>query len=390
MLISSTELATFGPFRLVIIQPTPFCNINCDYCYLPDRQSRQILDLDLIEPIFTNLLQSRFLGQHFTVCWHAGEPLALPVAFYGQALEKINQIQARYPDVDCLITHALQTNGTLITPAWCELFQKYQISVGVSIDGPAFLHDAHRQTRTGLGTHAATLRGIQHLQAWNINFHTITVLTQETLHHPQALFDFFWEAGIHNIGFNVEEIEGAHAQSSLQGDTEELYLEFMETFWHLTKQTQGKLKVREFDRISECLYTQKQLSRNQLCTPFAMVNIDVNGNFSTYSPELLGMTSDDYGRFILGHVQTDSFEAACFTPKFAQIYADIQAGVVACRDSCDYFDICGGGAPSNKYWEHGTFQATETLHCRYTQKLLLDLILADVEKSLGQATVKFP
>ncbi len=387
MHLPEAELATFGPFRLVIIQPTPFCNIDCHYCYLPDRTSRQVINLDLIEPIFRNLLSSRFCGKHFTVCWHAGEPLSVPISVYQAAFAKIAQVQSQFPQVDCLITHALQTNGTLISQAWCDLFKEVQLSVGVSIDGPAFLHDRYRQTRTGLGTHQATLRGIRLLQANQIHFHTITVLTREALQHPQALFDFFWQEGIHNIGFNLEEIEGAHATSSLENHTESLYREFMQTFWELTKQTQGQLKVREFDRISEFLYTSKRLGRNQLCTPFAMVNIDVNGDFATYSPELLGMTSSDYGRFILGNVKTDSFESVCHTPKFQTIYRDIQAGVQACQASCDYFDMCGGGAPSNKYWENGSFRSTETLHCRYTQKLLMDMILADAEATLGLAPV---
>ncbi len=383
MNLPEKELRTFGPLRLVIIQPTPFCNINCSYCYLPERQSRQVLDLELIDPIFRNLLTSRFLGEHFTVCWHAGEPLTVPIPFYQQTLEKIATIQAEYPETNCLITHAVQTNGILINSAWCDLFKQVQMSVGVSLDGPAFLHDRYRQTRTGLGTHAGTMRGIRQLQAENINFHTITVLTQETLRHPQALFDFFWHEGIHNIGFNIEEIEGAHANSSLQQDTERLYRDFIQTFWGLTKQTQGQLKVREFDRVSQFLYSPIKMRRNQLCTPFSMVNIDVNGDFSTYSPELLGMTSPDYGRFILGNVRTDSLEAVCQTPKFQQIYRDIQAGVRSCQAVCDYFDCCGGGTPSNKYWENGSFQSTETLHCRYTQKLLIDLILTDVEQTLG-------
>ena len=30
---------TVGPIRQLVIQGTPYCNINCDYCYLPDRSS---------------------------------------------------------------------------------------------------------------------------------------------------------------------------------------------------------------------------------------------------------------------------------------------------------------------------------------------------------------
>jgi hypothetical protein len=29
--------AEAGPLELLVIQSTPFCNINCSSCYLPDR-----------------------------------------------------------------------------------------------------------------------------------------------------------------------------------------------------------------------------------------------------------------------------------------------------------------------------------------------------------------
>ena len=25
-----------GPLELLVVQPTPFCNLDCSYCYLPD------------------------------------------------------------------------------------------------------------------------------------------------------------------------------------------------------------------------------------------------------------------------------------------------------------------------------------------------------------------
>jgi uncharacterized protein len=51
---------------------------------------------------------------------------------------------------------------------------------------------------------------------------------------------------------------------------------------------------------------------------------------------------------------------------------DIQAGIEACRELCQYFSVCGGGAPSNKFSELGTFRGTETFACRSTVKGLAD------------------
>ncbi|MEA5563887.1 hypothetical protein [Anabaena sp. UHCC 0399] len=83
------QYTNMGPVKLVIIQPTTFCNLDCDYCYLPNRQSKLQMSLDLLEPIFKNLFHSQLIDQEFTVIWHAGEPLTMPIAFYNAAFQNI-------------------------------------------------------------------------------------------------------------------------------------------------------------------------------------------------------------------------------------------------------------------------------------------------------------
>jgi uncharacterized protein len=212
---TTLEETQFGSVKLVVIQPTSFCNLDCDYCYLPDRQSKDKLSLDLLEPIFKNLFQSKFIGKEFTVVWHAGEPLAMPITFYESAFNEIDRCDREFNSTGCLISHAFQTNGTLINRAWCDLIKKYRVKVGVSLDGPAFIHDAHRKTRKGLGTHASTMRGISLLQANEIDFSVIAVLTQNSLDFPEEIFNFFMEHQIRNVGFNIDETEGANPSSSL-------------------------------------------------------------------------------------------------------------------------------------------------------------------------------
>jgi uncharacterized protein len=54
---------------------------------------------------------------------------------------------------------------------------------------------------------------------------------------------------------------------------------------------------------------------------------------------------------------------------------DIAAGVAACRKDCEYFSVCGGGAPINKLAENGSFTGTRTSFCSLTQMVPVDLIL---------------
>lgn len=378
------DLSRFGPINLVVIQPTSFCNLNCDYCYLPDRQVKNRLSLDLIEPIIKSVLTSPFVGCDFTVLWHAGEPLAVPISFYDEATALIREAERKYKTQPLQIFQSIQTNATLINQAWCDCFRRNEIFVGVSIDGPAFLHDAHRQTYKGLGTHGATMRGISFLQKNEIPFNIISVLTVDSLDYPDEIFNFFMENGITDVGFNMEETEGVNQNSTLnQSGIEARYRAFIKRFWDLTVQSNGVFKLREFESMCTLAYTGCRLDHTDMNKPFVIVNFDHQGNFSTFDPELLSIKTKQYGDFFFGNVLQDDLLSIFESEKFQQIYQDMDRGVELCSQTCDYFGLCGGGAGSNKYWENGMFNSTETQACRYRIKAIADVVLEGLENSLG-------
>jgi uncharacterized protein len=368
-----------GPLDLLVIQPTPFCNIDCSYCYLPTRQSRARMSPEVLDATFARVFEGNLVRRGFTVVWHAGEPLVLPVSFYEQALAIIAERNTRAIPLE----HSFQTNGTLITREWCDFIRANPIRIGVSLDGPAFLHDAYRKTRQGRGTHARVMAGVRLLHKHDIRFHVIAVLTRPALDFPDELYAFFIENGVRDLGFNVEEIEGPHQTSSLEGeDIGGLYARFLSRFYDLCARERWQLRVREFDStVGAILHgARSDGPRTHETTPLAIVSVDCHGNFSTFSPELLGLESERYGGFALGNVLDDGFLDALATPRFRAIHNDIEAGIGRCRESCSYFGFCGGGAPVNKYFENGSFDSTETLFCRLNRQTLLDVVLNKLEQ----------
>lgn len=134
--------------NIVVVQPTPFCNINCSYCYLPERSNKSVMQQSTVRVLFEQIFASGWASEELTVIWHAGEPLVVPPAFYESAFRTI----AALCPGSVRVRHSMQTNGMLLSTEWCDLFKRWHVGVGVSIDGSKRFNDAHRLTRTGRST----------------------------------------------------------------------------------------------------------------------------------------------------------------------------------------------------------------------------------------------
>ena len=359
--------------NIVVLQPTPFCNINCSYCYLPQRADKTVMQHSTIRVLFEQLFASGWPSPELTVIWHAGEPLVLPPEFYESAFEAI----AALCPVSVRVQHSVQTNGMLLSTEWCELFKRWHVGVGVSIDGPKRLNDAHRLTRTGRSTFEQALAGIRLLRRESVPFHVISVLSQDSMDSPQELLDFYVAEGIKDVCFNVEESEGAHVSDLLVGDEpQRRFRAFLGTFWRLARQGDKIRFIREIDGMLPRVFRPEgERVRNVQVEPFCMLNVDCNGNVSTFSPELLGLKNAKYDDFVIGNINGASLEDMRRSAAMRAMSRDIAAGVELCRQTCEYFSVCGGGAPVNKLFENGSFNSARTSFCDLTQKIPIDLIL---------------
>ena len=365
--------------ELLVVQPTPFCNIDCRYCYLPDRNSKATVARQTLHNLFSQVFASGWVGDNLAVVWHAGEPMVLPIDFYRNAFRMIDRLKPAGVEV----AHSFQSNGTLIDEAWCAFFAEERIGVGVSIDGPKQFHDRYRLTRAGRGTFDRTMAGIRLLRLHQVPFHVISVLSAASMAAPREMFDFFVEEGIEQVCFNVEESEGDHVSESFQeAGVEAAYYRFLSEFWRLSAAAPDKITfIREIEHaIRQVIRPADAPFCNQLVEPFAIISMDWAGNISTFSPELLGLMNPAYDDFLLGNINHDFLIDLPRRPNLTKMLADIQAGVEMCREHCEYFSVCGGGEPVNKLAENGSFASSETTYCRLTKMRATDLVLDALER----------
>ena len=190
----------------------------------------------------------------------------------------------------------------------------------------------------------------------------------------------------------MEESEGDHVSELMtlsRDNMREKFRSFLHRFWSVSRRNPGINFIREIDGLIPRIFRPEEAQiANEQVEPLAMLNIDCHGNVSSFSPELLGYKNERYNNFIVGNVHRDTLEQMLKSPAMEAMVTDIRAGVEACRRECDYFSLCGGGAPVNKLSENGTFASTQTSFCNLIQITPANLILSafdQIEASLTRA-----
>lgn len=363
-----------GPLGLVVLQSTGFCNIDCAYCYLPDRANpRQTMTLATVAEVVRLIFDRSLLKHELDIVWHAGEPLTLPPTYYSQAIEIIERERPQ----NLAVHYGIQTNGTLIDDAWIDLFEQRKITVGISLDGPRDLHDRNRKYRNGSGSHERALAGIAKLQARGYPFHFIGVVTAPTLSRGSELIDYYQSFGPTAIGLNIEELEAQNTYSSLYENCgrEEFECFISDVLRAAAQAGDRPVVLRDFQRTIASLLAGVPEDNDQV-VPLRMLNIAHNGDISTFSPELLALNAPQRQRFIFGNVHhCKGLRDILSDDRFIAAYREISDGVANCASECEYFQHCGGGAPVNKLSERGSLRATETSYCAFTKKAWVDVCL---------------
>lgn len=361
---------------LIVIQPTTYCNIDCDYCYLPERSQRKQASIDLIERIACEVFSAPWWRGEFTFLWHLGEPLVLPITYYEAAFKVISQAASKNGRK---FIHSFQTNGMLIDENWANFFLNHGVRVGVSLDGPAFIHDRFRQTKRHNGTHAHTMLGIKQLQRAKVPFGVIVVLTDWSLDYALEMFSFFLENEITDLAFNIDEMIGVHSTTTFsKQQMVTRYCSFLKQFIGLINQNLGVIRLRELWKMLPGILSNME-PYNLANQMLRIVSFDCNGNYSTFSPELFAGKSDRFNNFVIGNVLCEGLLAIRQNKNFQSLNKEIQTGVSMCRNECKYWQFCGGGDPSSKFFQHGRFDVTETFTCQIHKQATVDAVLEYLE-----------
>lgn len=325
----------------LLIKPSSWdCNLRCRYCFYLSKSSIYRKSAPRMSIATLQLMTRKFMALSMPVHsfgWQGGEPTLMGLNFFRQAIE----FQKQYGHSGLSVANGLQTNGTLLDDAWGEFLQRYNFLVGISIDGPAELHNLGRVHSDGRGSHAEVLRGLEVLRRNHVEHNVLTLVSAYNQTHPLEIYHYLKDLGI-NYHQYIEctefDQQGELLPFALQPGRWGEFLCTIFDEWH--KHDTRNISVRLFDSILVRLVDgyANCCSMGTDCRQYFVIehNGDVYPCDFYVRPELK-----------LGNIEVDEIEPMQNSSLFRDFGLRKSSWNDRCSQ-CEYLQFCAGGCPKSR------------------------------------------
>ncbi|TET60717.1 MAG: anaerobic sulfatase maturase [Promethearchaeota archaeon] len=323
-----------NPFSLLIKPASADCNLRCKYCFYIDhlenvegtpRMSDEVLEKMIASYMQTNQNNSYAFG------WQGGEPMIMGLKFFKKAIE----FQKLYAPSGAVISNGLQTNGTLITDDFAKFLSEYKFLLGVSLDGPAYLHDYYRKTLGKKPTHNLVMRGIERLRQNKLEFNILILVNNENVKKADEIYHYLRDQGFyyHQYIPCVEFDHNNNPQSfSITGEQWGTFLCDLFDLW--IKEDINQISIRLFDSILEYLVYKRYniCHMGTDCCQYFVVEYDG----SVYPCDFF-VRKD----LLLGNILEDTWEDLLKSPIYHKFGQQKSKWHLSCN-SCPFINLCNG------------------------------------------------
>lgn len=332
------------PFSLLIKPASADCNLRCHYCFYIDHlesvEKTPRMSENVLEKMISSYMQIN-QNKYYSFGWQGGEPTLMGTKFF----EKVVGFQHKYAPSGSIVNNGLQTNGTLITEDLAKLFAEYKFLLGVSLDGPAELHDHYRKNISQKPTHHLVMRGIEKLQKHKVEFNILILVNSETVQHAKKIYYYLRDQGFyyHQYIPCVEYDERGNLEPySITG---EMWGNFLcELFDEWIKEDIYKISIRTFDSIVEYLVYNRYnvcYMNNNCCQYFV---VEYNGN--VYPCDFF--VRDEV---LLGNIMNNNWEDFFNSPVYKEFGNEKSVWNSFCIN-CSYLYLCHGDCQKFRFnWQ---------------------------------------
>lgn len=330
----------------LLIKPAgPDCNIACEYCFYSDKKELfnempvHRMTVDTMEKVISQYLA--LAGPQASLGFQGGEPTLCGIEFFAQVMDAVKKYKRPGQQVNV----ALQTNGMLLDEAWAKLLKANNVLVGLSVDGPEDIHNAHRRTHNDKDTFDRVTQSMELLKKEGVDFNTLTVITKRNVTRGAELIQYFREHGSGYMQF-IPCVEVLDGQIAHYTPTPDEYADFLiEVFDIWYNDGQPQCYVRLFDEMLISFVEYQPAS----CyfAPKCVANLVIEHDGSIYPCDFF-VDNEWY----LGNIHETSFQEITKNPLLPQFIERKQDLDEKCR-SCKWKSICCGDCPKYRWSQDG-------------------------------------
>lgn len=401
----------------VVAKPVgPACNLNCEYCFYLEKkalfgpeQTYRMSD-EVLQSFITGYISSQPTPVVEFV-WQGGEPTLLGIDFFRRAVE----LQRRFAGQKT-INNALQTNGTLLTDAWCEFLREHNFMVGISLDGPQDIHDRYRCDRTGKGSFTRVMRGLRLIQKHGVEYNVLASVARETTGRPLDVYGFLRDNGVEFIQFApiVERLPDARSRQHgllLSGpaslDTVEMQTEV--TPWTVIPEEYGDFLVAVYEEwvrndVGKVFVMNFEWALNAWIGNPSPVCVHAQQCGSSlvmeYNGDIYACDHFVYPHYRLGNILTDVLPDLVKKSRQNGFGITKETALPHKCNACEILAACRGGCPKHRFSQtltgepglHYLCQGYEKffLHIRKYLRAMAQLLENDLPASYIMEAVKGP
>ncbi|QZA58166.1 radical SAM protein [Candidatus Rhabdochlamydia porcellionis] len=336
----------------VILKTVERCNLKCKYCYFFYGGDESFKKHPPFISIKTIHLLNQFLVQgikdlqlsRIEIIFHGGEPMLQPIKDFEEMCLLLQRDLFGLAE----ITFKIQTNATLITDKWIEIFSKYNIGIGISLDGPQEYNDIDRIDHRNKGSYTAVRQGIERLQIAVAN-QKISPIGALCVIHPERSAKLIYRHFIDKLAiYKLDFLLPDFTQDNLPIKNISLYGKYLcELFEEWVKDNNTNIHIRIIDSIIKVLMGLRPslISIGKEQDNLYAITISSNGEISP----------DDTLRNIrkghlmqIANIESTSMSDFFSLPVMRSIKSSAKILPNECTNCC-WQEVCCGGAYIHRY-----------------------------------------
>ena len=330
------------------------CNLDCDYCYMYHHIDQSWRNMpaflsneneDLLASRIAEYIKKVNLSR-ILIVYHGGEPLLVGI----EALERITTKIRDVIPASTTVDFSLQTNGTLLTDEILDKFEALNISISLSIDGPAVIHNKHRVNHSGKPSFTEVESALLLLLKRKEIFSGVIGVI-DPYFPPSEILKYFNSFEIPSLDFLLPD---ANYNRLPPGKKENpaLYRNWLLECFDQWFDEYPHLRIRFFDSILDAAVGLPSKTDALGFGDVSLLTIETDGSY--HDLDVLKIAYDGATNLHLGGISINSIEDAVQSSQIQKHRRLLtKSGLSSTCQNCSVVDICAGGAVPHRYSNDG-------------------------------------